>query len=76
MGGVLCGPDVYTLLDPDTHFEDIDAHPNVAGHQLIAEALYGSIAAIPEPGTGLLVTTGLLGLAMRRRRAGGAAKSK
>jgi len=76
MGGVLCGPDVYTLLDPDTHFEDIDAHPNVAGHQLIAEALYGSIAAIPEPGTGLLVATGLLGLAMRRRWASGAAKSK
>jgi len=71
LGGVLCGPDVYTLLDPDSDFAGIDVHPNVAGHRRIAEALYDSIAAVPEPASALNLGAGLLGLGLwRRRRAG------
>lgn len=68
---VLCGPDVYTLLDADD-FELANVHPNAAGHQKIADALQGAIlAAVPEPATGTLVAIGLAGLAVRRRLPGG-----
>ena len=35
---VLCGPDVYTILD-ETDFEGCNLHPNQSGHAKIAQAL-------------------------------------
>jgi len=37
--GVVCGPDLYRLLDPDRDFAKRNVHPNANGHRLIAEAL-------------------------------------
>jgi lysophospholipase L1-like esterase len=65
---VICGPDVFALLDPVLHFEGGDLHPNARGHAIIAQSLYETIAAIPEPTTALLLAFGLAGLASRRRR--------
>ena len=67
--GVLCGPDLQVLLDPDLDFAPGDVHPNAFGHEKIAYAVFEKVRAIPEPATGLLVLLGLLGLASSRRRA-------
>ena len=42
--------------------------PNVANPSFEYDDLGFRVASIPEPGTGLLVMTGLLGLAYRQRR--------
>lgn len=64
---ILCGPDVFNLLQ----FEDFasgDIHPNGAGHAKIADAMYSSILlAIPEPGTGAMLGLALLLLGRMRR---------
>lgn len=46
----------YAFLDP--------VHPTTQVLQILGDEL---IAAVPEPGTGLLVTFGLVGVALRRR---------
>jgi lysophospholipase L1-like esterase len=67
--GVVCGPDVFTLLDPELHFEGDNVHPNASGHAIIAQSLYETITTIPEPSTALLVVCGLVVLAVKRRSA-------
>jgi len=57
---------IRLLLVGDSITYGVSSGPAGPGY---AEALSDSIVAIPEPSTGLLVTTGLLGLAIRRRRA-------
>lgn len=70
--GVFCGPDLFGLLAPGRDFAGDDIHPNLAGHQRIAEALAESVLAIPEPASGPLLALGLAALtrrtAPRRRR--------
>lgn len=77
--GVLCGPDLYELLDPTLDFEPGDIHPNADGHAKIAWALEDSIRGLPEPGTGLLLWLGLglgLGLGALSIRSPGRAGSR
>jgi lysophospholipase L1-like esterase len=62
MDGVLCGPDLYELLQPE-HFASADVHPNAAGHLLIAEELY---AVVPEPQRDVLLAAAILQLALLR----------
>jgi len=52
---VVCGPDLYALLDPATDFAPGDVHPNAVGHAKIAGAVAASLRSIPEPGTGALL---------------------
>lgn len=59
---ILCGPDLYQLLQPE-HFEAGNIHPNAAGHRLIAEELY---VIVPEPEHDLLVKMTILQLAVLR----------
>lgn len=67
--GVVCGPDLSLLLDPETDFQAGDLHPNAFGHAKIAAALTDSILALPEPGTGALLSLALAGsLALSSRR--------
>jgi lysophospholipase L1-like esterase len=66
--GVICGPDLFALLDTASDFAANDVHPNALGHQKIATALAETIRAIPEPGTFLLVGMGLIALATRLPR--------
>jgi hypothetical protein len=42
--GVLCGPDVYALLDPSTDFANCDVHPNAQGHATLGNALADAVA--------------------------------
>jgi len=51
--GVVCGPDVYTLLDPVVHFASCDVHPNAAGHALLGQALADVITSLPACSNGL-----------------------
>jgi lysophospholipase L1-like esterase len=37
--GVVCGPDVYKLLDPVADFASCDVHPNAQGHSKLGNAL-------------------------------------
>ena len=70
---VLCGPNVFELLDSSSDFAPSDVHPNEMGHAKIASALFDVIVAIPEPSTSLLQMTALLtvlGLASYRRGRG------
>lgn len=64
---VVCGPDLATLLDPDTDFAAQDVHPNASGHAKIADAVIASLREIPEPSTGWLLGLGLLGAALLTR---------
>ena len=65
---VVCGPDVYTLLDP-SDFADRDVHPNESGEAKIAEALHDAIlATIPEPASAPMALAGLAALAAARSR--------
>jgi lysophospholipase L1-like esterase len=40
---VSCGPDLFKLLDPYSHFRGCQTHPTARAHQIIADALYGHI---------------------------------
>jgi lysophospholipase L1-like esterase len=67
---ILCGPDVYELLDP-TDFIAGNIHPLLSGHTKIADALYESVTAlepIPQPGSLPLLAGGLGLLCCVRRR--------
>jgi lysophospholipase L1-like esterase len=65
---VLCGPDVYTLLEPSDFSPEDWVHPNRFGHEKIALALRDTLISMPEPGTGTLVLFGLALLARCGRR--------
>lgn len=71
--GVICGPDLSELLDPVADFATNDVHPNGAGNAKIANALVGTILAVPEPDPrgllGLGLASSLLASDGRRRRA-------
>ena len=41
---VHCGPDLLTLLDPESDIESGEVHPNGAGHDKIAGALERAIS--------------------------------
>lgn len=64
----ICGPDLFTLLDPQRDFAGSDIHPTVEGHRRIAEALADSVLLVPEPSSVLLVGAGLASLGARARR--------
>jgi lysophospholipase L1-like esterase len=49
---LVCGPDLYELLDRDTDFEEDNVHPNAGGHGKIAEALARTILSLPDPEEG------------------------
>lgn len=66
--GVVCGPDINSLLDAEVHFDGTNIHPNFLGHAAIADAFYDSVLSIPEPGTGVLVALGMAVLTLKRRR--------
>ena len=36
---IICGPDLFTLLDPETDFEGKNVHPNEGGHYKMGMAL-------------------------------------
>jgi lysophospholipase L1-like esterase len=59
VAGVVCGPDLATLLDPTLDFAPGDVHPNASGHAKIADAVVASLREIPEPATGSLLLLGL-----------------
>lgn len=44
--GVVCGPDVYTLLGP-ADFRGCEVHPNGQGHAVLGEAVADAILALP-----------------------------
>lgn len=46
--GTACGPDVFTLLNPETSFESCDVHPNADGHAAIGAALAEVILELSE----------------------------
>lgn len=72
--GVVCGPDIYSILDPDLHFplrEDgvtRDLHPNALGHEIMAVEIFDTILYVPEPDLALLQISGGLSLALLSRR--------
>jgi lysophospholipase L1-like esterase len=67
---VVCGPDVYALLEPDD-FAAGNIHPNESGQAKIADALHDAVlAAIPEPASAPLAVAGLAALAAARRGLG------
>jgi lysophospholipase L1-like esterase len=52
---VVCGPDLFALLNKTTHFpllegseDERDLHPNAAGHLVIAHHLFNTIVSLPE----------------------------
>ena len=46
---VICGPDLFTLLDAELDLVAGDLHPNAAGHSKIATALEQTIRQISQP---------------------------
>jgi lysophospholipase L1-like esterase len=54
--------------DSDSLYRTDGLHPRDNGDELIAFEVAAVIAAIPEPSTGLLVASGLLVIAVRRRQ--------
>ena len=46
---VVCGPDLFTLLDSEFDFAAGELHPNGAGHSKIATALEEVIRQLPKP---------------------------
>jgi lysophospholipase L1-like esterase len=68
---VVCGPDLYTLLDLAEHFEGVNVHPNAAGHLVIAQELSASILAfVPEPSASSLILVTAIVFALRHRSHG------
>jgi lysophospholipase L1-like esterase len=65
---VVCGLDLYELLDASLDFEGTNPHPNAAGHEKIGLALADVVRSVPEPSTALLLAFGLMALAAGRRR--------
>jgi lysophospholipase L1-like esterase len=65
---LVCGPDVFTLLQA-ADFQAGNVHPNRYGHEKISNALYEAITTLPlpEPGTGALFALGLVVIAVGRR---------
>ncbi len=68
--GVVCGPDVFMLLDLARDFENWNLHPNARGHRAIAEALAGTIMAIPEPAPIAFLGLGFAAIGWWRRQRG------
>ena len=70
---LVCGPDLFTLLDLETDFASDNLHPNAAGHLKIATALGETILQIPEPpalSLSMVTLTSLALLGMGRRQRG------
>ncbi len=44
-------------------------HPTAAGHAILANAIFATVAAVPEPATWLMLAAGVAELAVHRRRA-------
>lgn len=61
-----CFDGVTVCSDPDAYFFWDSVHPTAAVHRVVAD---GALAAIPEPGTALLLGIGLCAMAAGRRRA-------
>lgn len=61
---VVCGPDVFTLLDPELDFDDGDIHPNAQGHAKLADAFAEVIEAVNGPTRRLVPALGLPGSAV------------
>lgn len=59
-----CAFDPACIADPSHTFFWDGIHPTTAGHAIFAQA---ALAAIPEPGTALLIGVGLILFAWRRR---------
>ena len=55
------------VSDPDQYLFWDDLHPTAAGHALLASAALESLAAVPEPGS-MVVIVALPALCLRRRR--------
>ena len=55
---VVCGPDLFTLLDAELDFVAGDLHPNAAGHSKIATALEQVIRQLPKPKASAQARTG------------------
>ncbi len=51
--GLICGPDVYDLLDPVADAEGCDVHPNAGGHAKLGLALAAKLQAPPACSDGL-----------------------
>jgi len=44
--GVVCGPDLFQILDAEADFSSEDPHPNARGHEKIAAALADTLAEL------------------------------
>lgn len=68
---LVCGPDLFTLLDSELDFAAGDLHLNAGGHERVASALRETIVQIPEPTApplSIVTITSLALLAARRQQ--------